>query len=77
MSQDNQNQPAPNAPEKDKVKARVLVKTEIDGETYQPNDVVLVSKKVAAAHEGQLDASADAVKYAEALKRKAARGEDD
>jgi hypothetical protein len=53
----------PKAPE-GTVKARVLLKCSFG----EPNDVVEVDAEMAAASAGQLDASPEAVAYAESLK---------
>lgn len=52
-------------------KARVLVATSIDGDQYAANDVASFDEAVIKAHPGVLDASPEAVKYAEGLKKKA------
>lgn len=61
----------------EKVKARVLVDTVIDGEPCKPNDIVTLDAKTAASMSGQVDADPAAVKYAESLKRKAKSEEEE
>jgi hypothetical protein len=57
-----------------KVKARVLVATNVDDELHQPDSVVLVSPAFAKANAHAVDTDPAAVKYAESLKKKGGEG---
>ena len=56
------------------VKARVLVRTQIDGEWHEPNSIVTGTAAVIKGLEaqGSVDSNEDAVTYAESLQTDAA-----
>ena len=57
-----------------RLRARVLVATVIDGKAFEPNDLVEVeAHEIETLYYGRLDPHPDAVAYAEKVARKRAR----